>query len=70
MRFYGPDHKSFLEIAHHPEPVINNGDRYHKIWHYHEIDENLKHNPAKSLKERPDLIEKYYIYLKEVGYDD
>lgn len=35
MRIYGDDHMPIIEIAYHPEPVINNGDREHSIWHMH-----------------------------------
>lgn len=70
MRFYDENGKAFLEIAYHPEPKINNGDRQTPIWHYHELDTNLKHEDAHFLDERRDLIEKYKIYLTEVGYHD
>ncbi len=70
MRIYDSEGKAFLEIAHHPEPKLNHGDREHAIWHFHEISEKLAHEDAQLLSNRPDLIEKYKIYLKEVGYYD
>ncbi len=70
MRFYDSEGRSFLEIAHHPEPRLNHGDREHAIWHFHDISEKLVHKDAQLLSNRPDLIEKYKIYLKEVGYYD
>ncbi len=31
MRIYGEDHMPIIEIAYHPEPNLNNGDRLHSI---------------------------------------
>ncbi len=69
MRFYDSNGKLFFEIAYHPEPSINNGNRDESVWHFHEYDDSLNHGQAQTLKNRSDIVQKYKIYLMEVGYD-
>ena len=40
MRIYGKDHYLIKEIAYHPEPNLNNGDRHKKVLHVHEYSEH------------------------------
>ena len=66
MRFYGDDHKVFLEIGYHGEASLNSDTRI-KEWHYHLYDKNLTHSKASFLSK--DLVSKYWKYLEDVGYD-
>lgn len=36
MRFYDQDHYLVMEIAYHPEPKLNNGNRSENVLHVHE----------------------------------
>ena len=40
MRIYGKEHYLVKEIAYHPEPKINNGNRHEKVLHVHEYPEH------------------------------
>ncbi len=68
MRVYGEDHKPIIEIAYHPEPIINNGNRKDPIWHMHVYKKNdLKHNDAQLMSEETER--KYKDLLEDIGYD-
>ena len=63
MRIYGDDHYLQYEIAFHPEPNLNNGNRREKVLHIHEYKQkdNFKQRTARRLTK--DEIEKYRKYL-------
>lgn len=56
-----------IEIAYHPEPNLNKGDRLHNIWHMHRYLPGL-------IRQKPEFInndikEKLKDYLEDIGYD-
>lgn len=68
MRIYGEDHMPIIEIAYHPEPNLNHGDREHGIWYMHEYEKgNLKHSRAELISN--DVKKEYKDYLEDIGYD-
>ena len=68
MRVYGGDHMPIIEIAYHPEPNLNNGDREHSVWHMHVFNKkNLTHNKAKFITN--EIKQKYKELLEDIGYD-
>ena len=69
MRFYNDKGNLIIEIAYHPEPKINNGDRETSIVHFH-VYKGLDRNPAQRMDEHPHIKEKYAKYLKEYGLYD
>lgn len=69
MRIYDKNGNIIIEIAYHPEPNINNGDRQSNIVHFHLYD-GLKRLPAMRMDEHPEIKEKYAKYLKELGLYD
>ena len=65
MRIYDEDHYLVKEIAYHPEPQLNNGNRKENILHIHEYKrDNFKDRKPRLLK--PEEIEIYRKYLKGV----
>ena len=68
MRVYDEDHMPVIEIAFHPEPNLNGGNREHSIWHMHVYRRgDLKHNPAQFIKK--EIEERYKDLLEDIGYD-
>ena len=68
MRVYGEDHMPIIEIAYHPGPNLNHGDRQHSIWHMHRYEKgNLEHKSAMFISD--EVKEKYRNYLEDIGYD-
>ncbi len=68
MRIYGADHMPIIEIAYHPEPKLNHGDRDHSIWHMHVYEkDNLEHKAAMFISD--EVKKKYKDYLEDIGYD-
>ena len=65
MRFYDKNGYPIIEIAYHPEPKINAGNREKNIVHFHTFT-GVNRNPhAYRMDKNPDIKEKYKIYLKE-----
>ena len=64
LRFYGTDHRMYLEIAYHPEP--NLGKPGVPCWHYHVYGPDLKHDNVYLVTN--EIIQKYGKYLEDVGY--
>ena len=67
MRIYGEDHMPIIEIAYHPEPNLNNGDRLHNIWHMHRYLPGLIRQKPEFIND--DIKEKFKDYLEDIGYD-
>ncbi len=65
MRIYDDDHYLVKEIAYHPEPKLNNGNRTENILHVHEYGrDNFKDRTTRLLTQEE--IKKYKKYLKGV----
>lgn len=65
MRIYDKDHYLVMEIAYHPEPKLNNGNRTENILHVHEYQrDNFKHRHARLLTEEE--MKKYKKFFKGV----
>lgn len=62
LRFFDSHGYPFFEIAYHPEPKLNGGDRKINILHFHTF-KGLNRNKAILLDEKIKL--KYCKYLKE-----
>ncbi len=69
MRFYDEKGNPIIEIAYHPEPNINNGDRERNIVHFH-LYNGLVRSKAYRMDQFPDVKEKYAKYLKEFNLYD
>ena len=69
LRVYGSNCLPIIEIAYHPEPNINNGDRQTNIVHFHMYD-GLIRGDAVKMSDHPEIKEKYAIYLKEFDLYD
>ncbi len=68
MRIYDEDHMPIIEIAYHPEPVLNNGDREHGIWHMHKYTKgSIERNNAELISDEVKI--KYKEYLEDIEYD-
>lgn len=69
MRFY--DDKGYLtiEIGYHPEPGINNNS-HEPVVHFHLYDKNLNRYYKNTVKNHPEIKEKYSKYLKEFDLYD
>lgn len=69
MRIYDSNHYLVKEIAYHPEPNLNNGDKTKNILHIHEYKRNnfKERTPRLMTSEE---IKKYKKYLKGVDLDD
>ena len=63
MRIYDDDHYLKYEIAYHPEPSLNNGNRQEKVLHIHDYfyKDDFKNRPARMLTE--DEMVKYRKYF-------
>ena len=64
IRFYGIDHFLKYEIAYHPEPNINNGNRKEPIVHDHVYDKNFNRTPAVRIHKNNTLYKKVKGYLQ------
>ena len=66
MRIYDENHYLIKEIAYHPEPAINSGDRKHNILHVHDYLEkdNFKIRPVHLITKEE--YEKYKKFFKGV----
>jgi hypothetical protein len=65
MRIYDADHYLVKEIAYHPEPNLNHGNRKENVLHIHEYQQNnFKDRKPRLLK--PEEISLYQKYLKGV----
>ena len=65
MRIYDEQHYLIKEIAYHPEPQLNNGNRKENVLHIHEYQrDNFKDRKPRFLK--PEEIETYRKYLRGV----
>lgn len=69
MRFFDEKGYPFIEMAYHPEPKINNGDRETDILHFHYFD-GLTRLPAKRMDLYKEIKEKYKKYLEEFDLYD
>lgn len=67
LRFFDEKGHPIFEIAYHPEPAINNGDRETSIVHYHTFS-GLKRDDAIKMDEF--IKEKYKKFLKEFNLYD
>lgn len=67
MRIYDKDHYLVREIAYHPEPKINGGNKSENVLHIHEYKrDNFKDRPPRLMTD--DEIKKYKKYLKGVKF--
>lgn len=57
--------KVILELANHPEPSLNNGNREEKVLHYHTYN-GLNRSNAILLSEHPEIVNKYFKYIEEL----
>lgn len=65
MRIYDKEHYLVKEIAYHPEPGLNNGNRSENILHVHEYQrDNFKDRKARLITESE--YKKYKKYFKGV----
>lgn len=65
MRIYDKEHYLVKEIAYHPEPALNEGNRQDNVLHIHEYKrDNYKDRSPRLLT--TDEIRKYRKYLKGV----
>ncbi len=66
MRIYDENHYLVKEIAYHPEPNLNHGNRKENVLHIHEYQRgNFKDRTPRLLK--PEEIAYYKKYLKGVN---
>lgn len=70
MRFYDKDHYLIKEIAYHPEPKLNNGNRQENVLHVHEYPEkdNFMNRPPRRITQAE--YQKYKKYFKGVPQID
>lgn len=65
MRIYDKDHYLIKEIAYHPEPKINNGNKSENVLHIHEYKrDNFKDRAPRFMTDEE--IKRYKKYLKGV----
>lgn len=65
MRIYDKDHYLIKEVAYHPEPKINGGNKSENVLHIHEYKrDNFKDRSPRFMTD--DEIKKYKKYLKGV----
>ncbi len=65
MRIYDKDHYLVKEIAYHPEPKINGGNKSENVLHIHEYNrDNFKDRKPRLLT--PEEIKKYKKYFKGI----
>lgn len=69
MRFFDEKNMPIIEIAYHPEPNLNNGDRKNNILHFH-LFNGLKRDEPMRMNVNPMIKEKYKKYLKEFDLYD
>ena len=68
LRVYDDDHMPVIEIAFHPEPNLNHGNRKDPIWHMHIYTKGcLDHNEALLITQ--EIKTKYREILEDIGYD-
>ena len=67
MRIYNEKHEPILEIAYHPEPILNHKNRKDSMWHMHKYGPNLERGPAELISD--EVKNKYRKLLKDIGYD-
>jgi hypothetical protein len=63
MRIYDENHFLIKEIAYHPEPKINNGNRQENVLHVHDYPErnNFENRPVHRIsKEEYELYKKFF----------
>ena len=70
IRFYDDKGVPIIEIAYHPEPVINHGDRENSIVHYHLFKGINRDGQPYRMDEHLEVKEKYKVYLKEFNLYD
>ena len=71
LRIFSPDHYAVKDIAYHPEPNLNNGDRDEKILHAHDypIKDNFNVRSTRLLtKDEYKKYKKYFIGVPK--YDE
>jgi hypothetical protein len=67
MRIYDEEHYLVKEIAYHPEPMLNSGNRSENVLHIHEYKrDNFKDRTPRLMTDME--IEKYKKYLKGVKF--
>lgn len=68
MRIYDKDHYLVKEIAYHPEPKVNNGNRSENVLHVHEYErDNFANRPAHKIsKEEYEAYKKYFKGVPEI----
>lgn len=69
MRIYDKEHYLIKEIAYHPEPVLNHGNRTENVLHVHDYPErdNFKYRPAHLItKEEYEIYKKYLKGVPEI----
>ncbi len=66
MRFYDKNHYLVKEIAYHPEPNLNNGNRIENILHVHEYPQRDNFAIRPSHRITKEEYEKYKKYFKGV----
>lgn len=69
MRFYDEKGHPIIEIANHPEPSINNGNRHENVVHFH-IYKGLDRDNVQRMDAHPEVKSKYAKYLKEFDLYD
>lgn len=69
IRIYDENGKPIIEIAYHPEPKLNNGDRETNIVHFHTFD-GLTRKDAIRIESQPNVKERYKNILKEFDLYD
>jgi hypothetical protein len=67
MLIYGDNHEPIVEIAYHPEPNLNSGNRKDNVWHMHLYEPNLNRQEAKPISY--EIKRKYRSLLEDIGYD-
>ena len=66
MRIYDRDHFLLREIAYHPEPSLNGGNKTENVLHIHEYKrDNFRDRTPRLMT--PDEIKQYKKYLKGVN---
>lgn len=66
IRIYNREHFAYLEIAYHPEPSVNNGNKRDNVLHYHFIDKNFNRSDAIRLHKGSALYKKFRKYFRGV----
>ena len=69
MRFYDTNHSLTMEIAYHPEPNLNNGNRTESILHVHEYpqQDNFRIRPAHRItKQEYEKYKKFFTGVPKI----